>query len=772
MCRKSVLLVVALSLILASAVQAVDPSLVAWWKLNETEGTTATDASGNGNDGTLQGDAAWTEDGYWDGAVLLDGDGDYVDCGSGNIYNIRDAVTLAAWVHADPDFAYPDWSGIIMRGGDPYDTFALYYNGNDPQIGFKLTETTAEWHATAAPGLFDREWHHVSATWDGQTKIIYLDASVLMTVDSSGQIQTSNGRLLLGAGRDLDPPTHPLAGRIDDARIYDRALSQLEIQAVMLDPGATELAVDPIPADGQTDVLRDVVLGWTAGEFAGTHDVYLGTDLDDVNNASRANPMGVLVSQGQDDTTYEPDTVLEFGQTYYWRIDEVNATPDNAIFKGDLWSFTIEPFGYPIAGVVATSNAISNAGEGPERTVDGSGLNDDDEHSVDAPDMWLGLPGDEPVQIQFEFNRVYKLHELLVWNYNVLFELVLGFGLKDVTVEYSENGTDWTVLGDVQFAQATAMADYTANTVVDMAGATAQYVRLTVNSGHGSLGQFGLSEVRFLYTPVQAREPQPADGSVAVDVAAILSWRAGRQAAAHDVYLGTAPDTLALADTTSDSSYTQADLQFGTTYHWRIDEVNEAETPAIWQGDLWSFTTLEFLVVDDMESYDDEENTIFDTWLDGFVNETGSTVGYFDAPFAEQTIVNGGKQSMPFEYDNTAAPFYSEAELDLGSANWTTNGVDTLRLFVYGQEGNSLERLYVAIEDTSGNVAVVANPDAGATGRPGWNEWRIPLDDFAGVNLSRVAMMYLGVGDRDSPTAGGSGTIFIDDIGAGHPASP
>ena len=274
----------------------------------------------------------------------------------------------------------------------------------------------------------------------------------------------------------------------------------------------------------------------------------------------------MLLSEGQADATYQPPTVLEFGQTYYWRIDEVNAPPDSTIYRGDVWSFTVEPFAYPIENIVATASAASDPGLGLENTINGSGL-DGDLHSADEEDMWLssGL-GVQPTWIQYEFDRVYKLYEMLVWNYNVQFELVLGFGVKDVTVEYSENGEDWTVLGDVEFARAPAAAAYAHNTTVDFQGVAAQYVRLTVNSGYGVLGQYGLSEVRFLYVPAHPREPQPADGATAVAVDAALAWRVGRDAAVHNVYLDAVVDTPALADTVTASSYTPADLQFGTTY--------------------------------------------------------------------------------------------------------------------------------------------------------------------------------------------------------------
>ena len=86
-----------------------------------------------------------------------------------------------------------------------------------------------------------------------------------------------------------------------------------------------------------------------------------------------------------------------------------------------------------------------------------------------------------------------------------------------------------------------------------------------------------------------------------------------------------------------------------------------------------------FLIVDDMESYtDDEGNRIYETWVDGWTNSTGSVVGNTTAPFAERTIVHGGKQAMPMDYNNAKTPFYSEAEQTFAPLqNWTGNGVDT-----------------------------------------------------------------------------------------------
>jgi len=144
----SVLVVLSLFILPISAATAdITTGLVSHWMLDDGAGSTALDSVGN-NHGTLQGDAAWAE-GYVGGAILLDGAGDYIDCGNSATFNITDAITLAAWVQAKGDFAYPDWSGIIMRGGPNIDTFALYYHKGSERLGFKTTGTNPNWLATA-----------------------------------------------------------------------------------------------------------------------------------------------------------------------------------------------------------------------------------------------------------------------------------------------------------------------------------------------------------------------------------------------------------------------------------------------------------------------------------------------------------------------------------------------------------------------------------------------------------------------------------------------
>ena len=520
-------------------------------------------------------------------------------------------------------------------------------------------------------------------------------------------------------------------------------------------------AADPNPTSGATDVPNDVVLAWSPGVYAVTHDVYFGASFDDVNNAGRANPMDVLVSQGQSAATFDPPGLLDFGQAYYWRVDEVNAAPDSTIFKGNVWMFTVEPYVYPVENIIATASS-TEAGSGPENTINGSGLNASDQHSIAATAMWLSaLDGEQPSWIQYEFPQICKLHEMWVWNYNEQFELVLGFGVKEATVEYSVDGVEWTALGDFEFARATARNTYEHNTVIDLDGVVAQYVRLTVHSNWGDvMPQFGLSEVRFYHKPVVAREPTPAAGHTDLALEVALDWRGGREAAVHEVYLS--DDEQAVIDGTApvaivtESRYEVGDLNLGTTYYWKVNEVNEAAVPSAWEGPVWSFSTLEYVMVEDFESYNDDIDagtTIFQTWIDGWENNTGSTVGYLQAPFAERILVHGGRQSMPLEYDNTTVATSEAVRTFDVPQDWTANGVRTLALYFRGVSGNT-GQLYLKIDGTK----VLYDGAASDIAQPVWQPWNVDLSAVGG-NLRSVDSLTIGI-----EGAGATGMLYLDDI--------
>ena len=536
-------------------------------------------------------------------------------------------------------------------------------------------------------------------------------------------------------------------------------------------------AQEPNPEDEAIDVRREVFLSWTSGETAIKHDVYIGDVFEDVNNANNSSPL--LVSPGQILNTYDPPELLEFGKTYYWRIDEI--ATDGTTYKGEVWSFTVEPFAYPIEDIIAT--ASSNAqGQEPVNTVNGSGLDESGLlHGNDSDDaMWASsLTGDQPSWIAYEFDQLYKLHDMLIWNYNESWEQSLGVGIKEAVIEYSGDGVDYTILGTThEFNQGLSTVDYEHNTIIDLEGMSAKHVKITANSnwGEGILNQYGLSEVRISYIPVAAREPSPVSGANDVDVDVVLGWRAGREAALHDVYLSDDPSTLTLADSVNVPVFDTASqaLALGQTYYWRIDEVNEAEIPTNWQGEVWSFATVDFIVVDDFEDYDVSNKEIWWIWKDGLGyaavdnkpaypgNGTGSAVGDETSPsYMEETIVHGGSKSMPVAYNNSAATtsevIVQTSDLPIGP-NWTKGAAQTLVLWFYGDSANAAtERMYVKINDEKVDYPGAAEDIT----RPIWQQWNIDLTALS-IDLSNVTEFIIGF--ERTIAFGGSGKVLFDDI--------
>ncbi len=282
--------------------------------------------------------------------------------------------------------------------------------------------------------------------------------------------------------------------------------------------------------------------------------------------------------------------------------------------------------------------------------------------------------------------------------------------------------------------------------------------------------------------PRLAWEPRPADGQVDVLLDDKLVWNPGIIEGGdevelfneHQVYFGADFNDVDLATeptavVTDVNEYTPA-LDYGTTYYWRVDEASELDPESPIKGDVWSFTTANFIVLEDFEDYNDNPpDEIWNTWIDGFgIPTNGSIAGYPDPDFVagehfvETTIVHGGLQSMPVFYNNGGG-LYSEVTKTLTDMrDWTVDDVVTLTLFYYGDFGNGPDTMYVALNGS----AVVENDDPRAVLSNEWTQWDILLQDFAdqGINLSSVSSISIGFGDRNNPAPGGSGRVFIDDI--------
>jgi len=505
----------------------------------------------------------------------------------------------------------------------------------------------------------------------------------------------------------------------------------------------------PFPVDGMKYVDPDQNVSWQKGMGVLFHVIYFGESFEQVSTAPAGGYMSI-------DTTYEPGP-LKLDKTYYWRVDEFTGPATN---KGQVWSFTTRGAGGGVRaqyfkGMALEGDPLLTRTEGAINHDWGSGevaagLSD----SVSA--RWtadLEAPSTESYRLTTTSDDGVRL-----W--------LDGRPLIDNWTDHgttNDTATVSLVAGQV-YSLRMEWYDNTGGAVAQLSWESPSIPRQIVPQG-------------WLQLPLRATGPTPAHGAPHAAQNVLLQWLAGEEATNHDVYFGTDAQAVAGADTTAAGIYRQrlaadtttydpGNLEWGKTYYWRVDEVNPTNPESPWKGSLWSFTTADFLPVEDFEDYtDDEGSRIYETWVDGWTNSTGSRVGYLSAPFAEQKIVHDGRQSMPLDYNNVKTPWYSEAERTWGTPqNWTVNGVDTLTLYVRGRSSNGQDKLYVSLQDSTGKSATVvhSNPDAVRVSQ--WTPWQIPLGSFTGVNASKIKKLAIGVGDRASPKKGGAGLIYLDDI--------
>jgi hypothetical protein len=685
-------------------VNSVSAKLVAHWKLDEGSGTIVHDAGGNGLDGTIQGDPKWVT-GKIGGALEFDGTDGYVDCGNdGSISDISETYSVQAWTYFVEATDYP---GLFQRGDKTTSSQIEIYlqpAANLTTVHNRDSIYYAYWSSVPL-----NQWVHIAVVWEKREWKVYYD----------GIEQTQTG----GGGTAANPETgktcyiglgytdHQMKGIIDDVRIYNQALTEDKILFTMEGGEGYPYSSSPAPKDGTLHEDTWISLSWQGGDFAVSHDVYIGDNFNAVNEGSEGtfigNQIDTFIVAGFPGFPF-PDGLVP-GITYYWRIDEVNDTEPNSPRKGDIWSFSIPP----------KTAYFPDPADGAESVA------------VDAELSWTG-----------------------------------GFGSKLHTPYFGESFDE---VDSATGGQAQGMTTYFPG---PLKMAKTYYWRVdefdVVETHKGDVWSF--------ITEGAAGSPNPAKGAVDVKQTPVLTWTPGVFGASHEIYFGTDPASLELegSGNLGSESYEPGQLEWNTTYYWHIDVVNNTNADSPWTGPLWSFTTANFLVIDDFESYNDlnedepGSNRIYLAWVDGFDDPTnGSLVGYANPPFTEQTIVHGGSQSMPFEYDNSVGK--SEATLTLtDKSDWTVNDVNRLVIWYRGNSSNAAETMYVVLNGSAG----VDNDNPEAALNRSWTEWSIDLQAFAdqSINLTNVNTITLGFGNRANPTADGSGMVFFDDIRLYPPA--
>ncbi len=589
-------------------------------------------------------------------------------------------------------------------------------------------------------------------------------------------------------------------------------------------------AYDPDPADGGKFIDPNVELSWTTGFRAKLHTVYFGDNFDDVNNAVVGFPQttttytpGTLelektyywrVDEFDGAATHKGD-VLSFktmpvipitdpNLVGWWTLDEgMGATAvdwsghgNHATLFGPKWA---------IPGLLG--NAALNFGGGGYVAIQNLHYNSTDNTGATVC-AWIrtNISVDQYIA-SFDRDNYWRLeiNGNGAGDGQVGWDVMTSSGQVDYgSVTRVDDGLWHHVCGVFDngrltiyidgFAEPSASGGTTfgsGNTRYGFICANSEAASFNGSRGGGTPVSGDIDELRIYNKaltveeimlamrgdPLLAWGPNPSQGSkMYIRDATPLNWLAGDNASQHDVYFGTDRDAVADADASDTTGiyrgrqgvtiYTPPEVEWGGgPYYWRIDEYNTDAT--ISKGNVWSFTVADFIVIDDIEDYNDyPPDEIFSTWIDGWeVPTNGSMAGHAEPPFAETTIVHGGSQSMPLYYENNFK--YSEAAMTLVSArDWTEEGVGVLSLWFYGDAANAAERMYVALNGSA--VVYHDNPDAALIDE--WTEWTIDLQAFTGVNLANVNTIAIGFGDKNNLQAGGSGLVFFDDIRLYRPA--
>ena len=450
----------------------------------------------------------------------------------------------------------------------------------------------------------------------------------------------------------------------------------------------SKTAYAPVPGDGSKFAdYENLALSWATGFGAILHTVYFSDNFDDVNDGVAGTQSGFM--------SYTPGP-LEPEKTYYWRVDEFEVLGTHT---GDVWSFTTAKVGGGIRGdyykgmnfenfvLTRTDPQIDFSwGDpgGPDPTVG------DDSFSA----RWTG-------EVEAAFTETYSFYTS--------------------TDDGARLWVDGQQLVDSWVDQGTTERSGTIDLV---AGNTYSLIMEYYENGGGAVAELRWSSPSTpkqlipqaaLATPVKASSPSPNNGVTGTKMTPILRWGAGDFAASHQVYFGTDADAVKNATTASpeykgvkalgDEIYDPGKLAWFTEYFWRVDEVNNLNPEGPWVGNLWSFTTGDFLVIDDFEDYNADDNQIWYSWHDGLGYGAPGTADYFagngtgaavgdetTASYTEEAIVHSGSKSMPLSYDNNKQGYskYSETELKLiAPRNWTEEGVANLSLWFRGYPGST-----------------------------------------------------------------------------------
>jgi len=406
----------------------------------------------------------------------------------------------------------------------------------------------------------------------------------------------------------LKHPWFPLHNEDENIDVYIDS-----VYVVQEPPADPNLAHYPWPPDGAMHPDTWICCSWVPGQFASTHDVYFGENFDDVNNGNDETFMGNQPDSfwitGFPRFVYSPGLIP--GTTYYWRVDEVNNIHPDSPWKGDVWSFWLPP------------------------------------HTAYDP-----VPADGA--------------ELI--DPNIKLSWTAGFNAKLHTVYFSDD------FDDVNNATGGPLQQSTTYSPDVLEFDKTYYWRIDEFNGYtthkGQVWSFSTKPAE----PNIAHDPHPADGAMHPDTWATLSWTPGRFAASQNIYFG---DNYEDVNEGKNNTFrgNQSSIFYivgfpiypdptglipGTTYYWRIDEVNNLHPDSPWKGGVWSFGIPPYTAYDPVpaDGANQIDPNVTLSWKEGLYAELH--IIYFGDNFDDVNDTIGGlpQQSTtyypgPLEFDKT-----------------------------------------------------------------------------------------------------------------------
>jgi hypothetical protein len=778
--------------------------------------------------------------------------------------SLNNRITIAFWAYGNPSMPYPqeDPSYIFSASDEDRErmNIQLPHSSDHLYVFWDSWDTSGNFervykYVGDSPEVIKGQWNHWAfvkdttlsdSTPENSRVKIYLNGDLWFDSATSGYDEGDGTvppvdirNIYVGAfGRDF----YYYDGKIEDFRLYDVALTESEIESLMVPIVGTK-ANTPEPIDGAGGkATYSVVLKWYPGTDANTHDVYLGTNYNDVNDA---NTLSSEYMGNQTIAAYDPG-ILDANTTYFWRIDEVNGL---SVVKGDVWSFSVAPdsssnlvLHYKLngnlddsagSGVTLTERPEGSAGpyvSGPvgfdqamyfNKTAGvygnvvyaegiGSTLSSiTDQYTIS---FWahgsdrLPFPESDPtvifsgndsvtwsrISLQLPHSETHNRVFFDTWGFsNYCFDRMETW-IGWTPVAYKWRWNHWAFVKNLTQSNTSPETskmkiylngqlfvnsyDYGINPTCGVAGIENIYIGAekqywyfwdgTIDDVRIYNAELSPEEISAIAEPnigLKAHTPNPADGADEVAPDTDLTWYAGKTAVSHDVYLGTSFEDVNDANTTSpeyktNQTSTRYDPNLGldTDYYWRIDEVTPSGTV---KGDVWSFTTREYIVIEDFEVYTDT-NALRLRWVEDA-----------NSNYLDPNNSFGGVQSMRLEYENQNSPYYTEVEREfVAPQDWTVSGMEALSIRFRGDMDNVNTDIYVKVTDGGDSPAhtgsvTYAGPNTIAKSEV-WREWNIDLQAFAAqdVNISDVNKITLGVGTGADTGQTNVDFLYFDDI--------